>query len=274
MPTDVGPVSARLRFTDEGAAFELQPLWLAQPRCVVLHIPYFVRLERFETDATSSKLENSALVLSPDVRRVRLIWTKLDAPPISFETTVEEYKAEYARRYALYVKSGNKPTPIEAPKLLTAEERKDEFDRRYGPEVQGIAVGKPVTTNGGTDGVHVPERAVDGNAYDGDGSSWWAGPPTPRWLQVDLEQPTRIARIEVFPYCGDRRYYQYTVEISADGQQWTMVGDMSKNKKPSTARADSFKFAPVEARYVKVTMLYNSANPSVHLIEVRVFAAK
>ena len=47
--------------------------------------------------------------------------------------------------------------------------------------------------------------------------------------------------------------------------------DMSANTKPAVATGDMHKFAPADARYVRITMLKNSANPGVHLVEFRVF---
>ena len=37
------------------------------------------------------------------------------------------------------------------------------------------------------------------------------------------------------------------------------------------ATGDMHKFAPTDARYVRITMLKNSANSAVHLVELRVF---
>ena len=48
------------------------------------------------------------------------------------------------------------------------------------------------------------------------------------------------------------------------------VVDMSANTKPAVATGDMHKFASADARYVRITMLKNSANPGVHLVEARV----
>ena len=53
-----------------------------------------------------------------------------------------------------------------------------------------------------------------------------------------------------------------------DGKQWKKVLDFSKNTVPATAAGYSGKFEPTEARYVRVNMLKNSANPSVHIVEL------
>ena len=50
-----------------------------------------------------------------------------------------------------------------------------------------------------------------------------------------------------------------------------VVGDFSENTKPATPAGNDFRYEPVEARYVRVNMLYHNLNKGVHLVEVRVF---
>jgi len=134
----------------------------------------------------------------------------------------------------------------------------------------GIAVGKPVRCSG------TPEPGGDAKyAVDGlNGGAFWSIHDYPQWLEIDLEKATRIGSIQVVTYSDGSRYYQYTVEVSTDGQTWTKVVDMSKNTEIAKSKGVLHTFNPVDARYVRVNMLFNSANPGVHLREVRVFPAK
>jgi len=136
--------------------------------------------------------------------------------------------------------------------------------------VSSLTTGKPVTASA-TEAGYVPQNAVDG-IVERD-KAWWAG-PSPQWLQVDLEKVHEVGKLEVFPFWDGGRYYQYKVELSVDGKAWTQVVDMSTNTKPSTAAGDTHTIAPTPARYIKITMLKNSANPGVHLVELRAFEAK
>jgi hypothetical protein len=216
--------------------------------------------------------EADYLVFPPTVRHLFLKWKpKADAKLYSFDKAVNEYKDEYEKRYADYIKAGNKPFEVKAPHLYTAEERIQEFENLFGPQEIGIAVGKPVTTSSEPEMDHRPEFAVDGNAQDKDGSSWWVGPPAPQWMQIDLEESRTIDKIRVYPYWDNSRFYRYRVDISQDAENWQLVGDMSQNSKPGTSAGDVFRFDATAARYVRVTMLYNSANPSMHVVEVRVY---
>jgi hexosaminidase len=134
-----------------------------------------------------------------------------------------------------------------------------------------LATDRPVTVSGGTQGDNVPANAVDGNTTNESG--WFAG-PAPQWLQVDMQHVYPINRIKVYTYYGDGRYYQYTIEASQDGKDWKQIVDMSSNTKPSTESGDEHLFPSIKARYVRITLLKNSANSGVHLNELMVFEAR
>lgn len=153
--------------------------------------------------------------------------------------------------------------PVTAAKKLLA----DGLPLEDASVDRGIAVGKPVTSDGGTEGAAVPGIVADGRAS----GRYWAAGPGPHWVQIDLQEPTQVSRIVVYPYVDGERYYQYTVSVSADGQNWQTVADMSSNREPSPRRGFTHRFPAVSARYVRVSMTFNSANPSMHLYEVRVF---
>jgi hypothetical protein len=93
-------------------------------------------------------------------------------------------------------------------------------------------------------------------------------------MQVDLERAANVTRIQVYPYWDSGRYYQYTVEVSTDGKAWTQVADRSQNTRPATPEGDTIELAARPVRFVRVTLTHNSANPSVHLVELRVFEAE
>jgi alpha-N-acetylglucosaminidase len=127
----------------------------------------------------------------------------------------------------------------------------------------GIAVGKPVRVSSNESG-HPGSDAVDGHVLGG----FWAASPAPQWLEVDLGSAQTVAGVTVYPYFGDDRSYKYQVEVSADGQSYTKVGE---GEAKATLKGYRHHFAPVQARYVKVTMISNSANYGVHVQELRVY---
>ncbi len=143
-----------------------------------------------------------------------------------------------------------------------------EFRRvRFEPS---LATGKPVRASD-----HLPqfppENAVDGRVelerY------WDSSSGAPQWLEVDLEEVRALGGVRLWTYWDGARFYQYRVEVSADGVSWTRVVDAAANTAPATAAGYAHRFAPVDARYVRVTMLRNSANPGLHVVELAVDAA-
>lgn len=134
-----------------------------------------------------------------------------------------------------------------------------------------LTTGKPVTASKGVGTSHGPENAANG-LIDID-RFWGCGGPAPQWWRVDLGKAFRLGEVHVFPYWDGRRYYQYTVEVSTDAKKWTEVVDGRKNTAPATPQGHRHTLKPIPGRYVRVTMLKNSANPGLHLVEVRAFAA-
>jgi hypothetical protein len=131
-----------------------------------------------------------------------------------------------------------------------------------------LATGKPVSVGPKPDdsGGTAPRLAVDGKADNAD--NYWDGGAAPQWLQVDLQKVQPIHFINVITYWDGGRYYELNAEVSLDGKQWTQVLDFSKDKVPATAAGYSGRFPPTDARYVRINLLKNSANPSVHIVEL------
>jgi hypothetical protein len=133
--------------------------------------------------------------------------------------------------------------------------------------VANLATDKPVLASSHQDD-HIPENAVSGKMQLEKG---WYAASAPQWLQVDLLKPYLLDRARIFTYWDGSRYYQYRLETSVDGKTWVLASDMSQNTTVSTSRGQLLSFSPRLARYVKITMLKNSANPGQHVIQLRVF---
>jgi hypothetical protein len=175
--TEMGPLSATLRFAADGALLTVASAFHHPPRRLVVRIPHFVELEGFETDAAQAEQRGEELYLSPDLQRLALRWHErpgayartfqglLEAfrrepsahvedgrlvyvpaaevpltaaeeghapAPLSFALVVEAYRHEYARRYAEYGRAGGQPLPVEAPPLLSAQERRARWAQEQG----------------------------------------------------------------------------------------------------------------------------------------------
>ena len=56
-----------------------------------------------------------------------------------------------------------------------------------------------------------------------------------------------------------------------DGVLFGRTVDMSGNTTPADPAGAEHRFAPVEARYLRVNMLYHNLNKGVHLVEARIY---
>ncbi|HLK60939.1 MAG TPA: family 20 glycosylhydrolase, partial [Chthonomonadaceae bacterium] len=137
------------------------------------------------------------------------------------------------------------------------------------PMKPNLATNKPVTVGPSPDRTDAwsAKVAVDGRDDDAD-RHWASVGVAPQWLQVDLEKVVPINFINVITYWDGSRYYQWNAEVSVDGKVWKKVLDFSENKTPASATGYSGKFALTDARYVRINMLKNSANPYVHIVEL------
>jgi hypothetical protein len=100
-PTCFGPLAFTLEQPEDGeAVLRLHAAFTAAPSRIVVHIPWFVNLQSAMVDGKPVQAAGGALIVSPLTREIRLGWTvKRNTPRLSYESAVENYKAEYARRY-------------------------------------------------------------------------------------------------------------------------------------------------------------------------------
>ncbi len=275
-PTDFGDVSVEAKMLDGAMAVHLEHKWRVAPARMILHVPWFAKASFATADGQVMQIvkaeygEGQQIALPADAQDVRVTWKIAALPDMSYDATVAAWKAENRKRYDAFVAGGGKPEPLwNEGDLITTKTQREELWSRIRV-AQGIAVGCNATSSANEDG-HGPEAAVDGIV---DQTSYWGATPYPAWWQVDLGAVKTIDRVRVVTFWdyGGGRYYQYKVETSADGQQWTTVADMSQNTEPATEGGRMHQFAATPARYVRVEMLKNSANTGVHLVEVMVFA--
>jgi hypothetical protein len=100
-PTNFGLVAFTLDQPQEGVAvLHLNPEFTVQPASIVVHLPWFVELKTATADGKPVQATDGTLTVSSATRAIELHWTvKPNAPRLSYERAVSDYKAEYARRY-------------------------------------------------------------------------------------------------------------------------------------------------------------------------------
>jgi hypothetical protein len=102
-PTYFGTVAFTLSQPQAGeATLELKNSFTSAPKQIAIHLPWFVTLKSATVDGKPIQQVSHVLLISPQAKTVRLQWTVApDAPQLSYDHVVDEYKAEYARRYNL-----------------------------------------------------------------------------------------------------------------------------------------------------------------------------
>ncbi|HRU05623.1 MAG TPA: NPCBM/NEW2 domain-containing protein [Candidatus Brocadiia bacterium] len=150
------------------------------------------------------------------------------------------------------------------------------------------ALNKPVTASSFRPGFE-PGLAVDGSR-DNDGY-WWSDLgkgqgrarvfETPQWLQVDLLRVREIDHVYVQFHVWPSQNLEtrlsickYYVEASEDGQKWQRILDETKNEDVSLERGLERWFKPVQARYVRLTVLKNSSWAGAQVVEFEVLGPK
>jgi putative membrane-bound dehydrogenase-like protein len=92
------------------------------------------------------------------------------------------------------------------------------------------------------------------NAVDGRLDTRWcaSGPQSGESITLDMEKPQSVRNVRLH-WESRNTAYQYTIESSPDGKEWTLLADHSKNKERNGLSVDAVKTDA--ARYLKVTFL-------------------
>jgi len=102
-PTNFGTLAFTLDQPSAGeAVLRLDAAFTSAPQQIVIHLPWFVDLKSATADGQAIQATNGTLAVSPSTKLVHIHWTlKPNAPSLSYDRAVKEYKAEYARRYQI-----------------------------------------------------------------------------------------------------------------------------------------------------------------------------
>jgi hypothetical protein len=107
-PTEFGSVSFELQVPADGqATLHLDNLLTRAPERTILHLPWFLHGIAAAVDGNKIPISDGTLVLPPGTKEVRLQWANDAATPqLSYARAVEDYKAEYRRRYEEFLRIG------------------------------------------------------------------------------------------------------------------------------------------------------------------------
>ena len=152
-------------------------------------------------------------------------------------------------------------------KDVTATEQEND------PVVTNLALtllGSTITGNNGANWGKLIDGVTTG--YDGDhgyGYTLWS--PSPGTMTLDLNGLCTITRTKLLLWDLDsRRYYRYKIEASIDNTTWATIVDRTTTNQCQGWQDISFD-SPVQARYLRLTGTYNSANIQFHAVEWEVY---
>ena len=149
----------------------------------------------------------------------------------------------------------------------------------FGTEQGNIALGKPVYSSGSDQSASSSAGAVTGRVNDGDRTTYWdagkyANQP---WAIIDLEGEYLLDEVNVITYWmrTDKRYYHYDLYATTDGNEWTKIAAKDWDT-PETVLGETFDLRGQEIRatQLKIVGLYDSANTSFHVNEIRAYGTE
>lgn len=150
-------------------------------------------------------------------------------------------------------------------KLVPTHEGVGFLAKNVNPSVD-LLEGKPVTASSAYSADFKPEFALDHN----NGTLWKPKNNTSEsWLSIDLGAVKRIKSVQTqFEYAT--WYYQYLIEYSADGKQWSVFADQTKNTIHGSPMTD---VGDVKARFLRLTIT-NTEYPGLNkaVWNIRAFA--
>lgn len=136
------------------------------------------------------------------------------------------------------------------------------------PTVNNVALNKPVTTS--AEQAENPGSRITDNVLTGD--SRWSAYEFPHTATINLGGLFTVVQSEVYPYFD--RPYQYEISVSIDGVNYTRTVDRRNNTQGGDKISDLF--APVEARYIRITVTGTHENITewTSLREVKIFGTE
>ena len=115
-------------------------------------------------------------------------------------------------------------------------------------------------------------RMIDGefNSSANYGYTVWTEEP-PGSLVLDLGAVMTVSRVRLLNWDWVYRVHRYTIEVSADGESWSLLADASGTDRQGW---DDWGVADASIRYVRFTGLSGSANSYVCLAELEVYGTR
>lgn len=113
-----------------------------------------------------------------------------------------------------------------------------------------------------------PEQLIDGNLDFYGGMDGFGAFYIPGGFIIELPQVATVARTQTMLFDLDLRFFRYRIDTSVDLNRWEPAVDKDTGQWRGW-QVD--RFAPRQAKYVRFTGLYNSANEICQVVEFEVY---
>lgn len=106
-PTYYGEVNFVLAFKNDGATLSLDNHFTRDPKNLILHLPWFMRVKSITADGKALRIKDSAVRLPIDAKKVEIVWSKKTGTlPMSYKNAVSKYERKYREKYLQFLKTG------------------------------------------------------------------------------------------------------------------------------------------------------------------------
>jgi len=107
-PTNFGKVSFSLEVVKDGACLNIESNFRENPKQILFHIPWFVRIIESFADGKKIKAKNGIIRLKPQTKRLVLKWEIKPVETLSYDYFVQEYKEKYRTKYKEFLEKGER----------------------------------------------------------------------------------------------------------------------------------------------------------------------
>ena len=94
-PTEMGTISSKLTFSEDGAQLSIETDFHTPPRFIKFRVPYFVKLTYFHADSGQVSAENGILCMPPDTTSLTIKWTQNKTKEWDYQEILQSYRSEY-----------------------------------------------------------------------------------------------------------------------------------------------------------------------------------
>jgi hypothetical protein len=111
-PSAFGPVSFTVQAAADRITLRLPNRYRQAPQRLLVRVPWFYAVKRAALDGKTIAVKNSHIVVPLKAEELVLVGRiKPDAPRLSYDQAVSDYKAEYRRRYEEFLRTGLNSDP-------------------------------------------------------------------------------------------------------------------------------------------------------------------